>query len=539
MRTFSVAFVTAAALVVSGSFVMTIGAPRAAAVPVDDVSFTSLNPARLLDTRSGAQTIDGAFAGGGALGQTGSVDLTVVGRGGVPASGVGAVVLNVTATDPTGTGFIAVYPTGTQRPNASNLNFIAAQTTPNLVITKVGANGQVTLFNSAGNTHLIADVVGWFPAASSTPGPTRVATAITAGRDHSCALFNDTTISCWGNNNFGLLGDPDYQLSDSNVPIGVRGINATAVSGGDQFSCALLTDTTIKCWGYNGNGQLGNGGSPTFYSRTPVTVIGISGAIAISAGAYHSCALLVDSTVKCWGDNSFGQLGNGTHSNSNTPVAVVGISDATAISVGLFYSCALLADTTIRCWGSDANGTLGDGFGAFGESFSNVPVRVVGVIGATQVATGDSHACALLADKTIACWGRNNEGQLGNGRIGGGSIFLNYEAAPVAVLAVVGGTAVSAGGNNTCALTADSTMKCWGANLDGQVGNGTNTLAEASPLAVAGITGATKMDTGSAHSCVVLAGNSVDCWGTNLYGQLGNGDFTFSNSNVPVTVIGR
>ena len=162
MRTISAAL-AATAVIASGIFLIAIAAPRATAVPLDDVSFTSLDPARLLDTRSGATTIDGVFAGGGAPGQSSSVDLTVVGRGGVPASGVGAVVLNVTATEPTGSGFITAYPTGTQRPNASNLNFVAGQTTPNLVITKVGADGKVTLFNSAGSTHLIADVVGWFP----------------------------------------------------------------------------------------------------------------------------------------------------------------------------------------------------------------------------------------------------------------------------------------------------------------------------------------------------------------------------------------
>jgi len=153
------------------AFVAFTGLAISLASPVsaagDDVGYTSLQPARLLDTRAGSPTIDGAFAGGGALGQGGVVNLTVVGRGNVPTTGVGAVVLNVTATSPTASGFVTVYPYGAQRPNASNLNFVTAQTTPNLVITKVGANGQVALFNSAGNTHLVADVVGWFPSSSS------------------------------------------------------------------------------------------------------------------------------------------------------------------------------------------------------------------------------------------------------------------------------------------------------------------------------------------------------------------------------------
>jgi hypothetical protein len=126
---------------------------------------TSLEPARVLDTRSGGTTSDGQFAGTGALGAGTSVDLTVTGRGGVPASGVGAVVLNVTVTAPTTAGNLRVWPTGTALPNASNLNFVAGQTIPNLVIAKVGSNGKVSIFNSAGSTDVIADVVGWFPAA--------------------------------------------------------------------------------------------------------------------------------------------------------------------------------------------------------------------------------------------------------------------------------------------------------------------------------------------------------------------------------------
>ena len=130
-------------------------------------SYTSLQPGRLLDTRPGGTTVDGVFAGGGALGPDSTVELTVVGRGGVPAAGVGAVVLNITATQPTAPGYVTVYPSGAALPNASNLNFVAGQTTPNLTIARVGDGGKVSLYNFAGDTHLIADVVGWFPATSS------------------------------------------------------------------------------------------------------------------------------------------------------------------------------------------------------------------------------------------------------------------------------------------------------------------------------------------------------------------------------------
>ena len=350
------------------AFVAFTGLAISLASPVsaagDDVGYTSLQPARLLDTRTSSPTIDNAFAGGGALGQAGVVNLTVVGRGNVPATGVGAVVLNVTATSPTASGFVTVYPSGAQRPNASNLNFVTGQTTPNLVITKVGANGQVALFNSAGNTHLIADVVGWFPSASPTPAVSNV--TISAGANHSCALLADTTIKCWGNNFAGQLGDGTN--IGSNTPVTVTGLSgATQISAGLYHSCALLADTTVKCWGANFSGQLGNAGNQG--SWTPVTVTGLSGATQISIGSYHSCALLADTTIKCWGNNGYG-----TNIDSNALVTVTGITGATQISAGGFHSCALLANTTIRCWGNNVEGALGDGT----NTDSNTPVAVIG-----------------------------------------------------------------------------------------------------------------------------------------------------------------
>ena len=350
------------------AFVAFTGLAISLASPVsaagDDVGYTSLQPARLLDTRTSSPTIDNAFAGGGALGQAGVVNLTVVGRGNVPATGVGAVVLNVTATSPTASGFVTVYPSGAQRPNASNLNFVTGQTTPNLVITKVGANGQVALFNSAGNTHLIADVVGWFPSASPTPAVSNV--TISAGANHSCALLADTTIKCWGNNFAGQLGDGTN--IGSNTPVTVTGLSgATQISIGSYHSCALLADTTIKCWGNNGYGT-------NIDSNALVTVTGITGATQISAGSAHSCALLANAAVKCWGYNGTGQLGNGNRFDANTPLTVIGITGATQISAGGFHSCALLADTTIRCWGNNVEGALGDGT----NTDSNTPVAVIG-----------------------------------------------------------------------------------------------------------------------------------------------------------------
>jgi len=342
------------------------------------------------------------------------------------------------------------------------------------------------------------------------------------GLGHSCGLFADTTIKCWGENYFGELGNGT--TTDSTTPVAVIGVTgATAISAGGHHSCVLLSDTTIKCWGRNQSGQLGNG--TTTDSTTPVAVSGISGATAISTGLDNSCALLSDATIKCWGDNGAQQHGD-TMPYSALPVAVSGISGATAISTGRDGSCALLSDTTIKCWGRNQFGELGNGTTAD----STTPVAVTGVTGATAISSGPFHSCALLSDTRMKCWGRNQFGELGNGT-------KADSTTPVAVTGVTGATAISTGDGLSCALLSDATIKCWGNNGNGQLGNGTTT-GSTTPVAVIGITGATAISTGDYHSCALLGDTTLKCWGYNYYGQFGNG--TITNSATPVTaIIGR
>jgi alpha-tubulin suppressor-like RCC1 family protein len=479
-------------------------------------SFASLQPARLLDTRPGLTTVDGQFAGIGAVGPGGTLDVTVVGRGGVPATGVGAVVLNITATEPTAPGFVTVFPTGATRPTASNLNFVAGQTTPNLTIAKVGVGGKVSLFNLAGNTHVIVDVVGWFPSVA--------AIAVSAGQFHTCALLANATVRCWGTNGRGELGNGTL-LANGYAPSTVSGItNATAISVGFNYSCALLADGTIKCWGENGEGELGNG--TVTDAATPVTVSGITTATAVAAGQFHTCALLADRTVKCWGTNVSGQLGNGgTPTNFLTPVTVTAINTATAISAGAQHSCALLADATIKCWGDNSTAQLGIG----NQLRVTGPVTVTGITTAVAVQAGTFNSCALLADATEQCWGANPQGQLGNG-----TLTPSLTAAPVTGI----NNAVAIGSIRffSCAALADDTVKCWGENESGELGNGTIFTTALAPITVVGITNATSVTVGSAHACALLADGSIDCWGYNGTAQLGNPVFNFST--VPVPVLG-
>ncbi len=371
-----------------------------------------------------------------------------------------------------------------------------------------------------------------------TASGTVVPTAVAAGGLHTCMRLPDGAVQCWGRNNFGQLGNGDGSLTSSSVPVAVRGLTtATRVVTGDAHTCALLGDGTVQCWGVGDSGQRGDG---TFnnISTVPAAVVGITGAVAVAARGYHSCALLGDGTVWCWGRNSDGQLGvtpSGSQCPttpgffcSSTPVRATGITSAAAVIAGGYHTCALFGDGTAQCWGRNDDGQLGDGT----FTSSSTPLRVGGLTGAAAVSGGFYHTCALLGDSTVQCWGRNAEGQLGNGTTIGSRV-------PGRVAGLPSATAVSGGFQHTCALLSDGTVQCWGRNLEGQLGDGTTT-SSSTPVRVGGITGAVAVSAGILHTCALLANGTVKCWGAvgpnNDFGQLGNGATT--GSSTPVTVTG-
>ena len=347
---------------------------------------------------------------------------------------------------------------------------------------------------------------------------------ISGGDYHTCALLNDSSIKCWGSNYYGQLGN-GTTISPS-LPVTVSGItNAIVVSAGDDRACALLVDGSVKCWGDNYRGRLGDG--TTNDSSVPVTVSGITDAIAVELGDYHSCAVITDGSIRCWGSNSFGKLGNETTNDSSVPVTVSGITNAIAVSAGRSHTCALLANGSIKCWGYNRYAQLGDG------TFTNrsAPVTVSGITNAIAVSAGGSHTCALLVNNNIKCWGGDGSGQLGTGD----GKFVGRRT-PAPVYGIINATAISVGSRHSCALLDDGSIKCWGNNYNGELGDGTAPDDKEAPVTVFGITNAVVVNAGSYHGCSVLDDGGAKCWGNNYNGALGDG--TTADRSTPVFVTG-
>lgn len=367
-------------------------------------------------------------------------------------------------------------------------------------------------------------------ASAQTPPPTAAGDTLVAGERHSCALMVSGEVQCWGGNEFGQLGSGT--TVDSVTPAAVVGLAgpATALAASGHHTCALLVGGQVQCWGGNEYGQLGNG--TTTSSTSPVTVTGFSAdATAIAAGNYHTCAVTTDGQIECWGSNSIGQLGNGTAADALTPSPVSDLAGpAIAVTSGGLHTCAVVTDGQIQCWGHNSYGQLGNGTTTGGRT----PTTVAGLAGPatafTALTTGGYHTCAVITDGQIQCWGYNFHGQLGNG-----TTTDSRTPTPVTVQPADAAT-LAAGGYHTCAVTTDGQVRCWGLNHYGQLGNGTTTNTP-TPVTVTGLAGsATALSSNDFSSCALLADGRVQCWGNNLHGQLGDG--TTTNRHNPVSVAG-
>jgi alpha-tubulin suppressor-like RCC1 family protein len=410
--------------------------------------------------------------------------------------------------------------------------------------------GQVKAIAAGGN-HTCALVGGevycWGDLSTVTPDEPNVvgvsgAKAISAGGSQACALLYSGSVECWGYNY-------DYQLGNGtlnytlNSPVTVSNVT-TAISiaaAGDPpnpainpkntpepvaQTYAVLANGTLMAWGDLVGNSLGGGYMAN--APTPVQVqsnyLPNMGVRQLANGGYHTCALMGDGTAECWGYNSFGELGNGTNTNSANPVKVSNLINAIAIAAGTYHTCALIVSGSVECWGDDA---YNEGAPCSGSS-CHQPQTVGSIQGAIAIAAGGTHTCALINDGTVNCWGENLSYQ-------GCTVSLNCFNGPTGVTQAVG---IAAGYSHTCALYANGMATCWGDNTNGQLGNGSSGSAQKPPGLVSGLGGwqtwATSISTGYGSTCAILLSGNVQCWGYGGLGELGNN--STAQSNVPVTV---
>ena len=348
---------------------------------------------------------------------------------------------------------------------------------------------------------------------------------ISAGVNHTCAVTIAGSLKCWGGNNFGQLGD--NSATSRVTPVGVTGLDSGVVSvaAGDYYTCAVTTSGIAICWGRNDYGQLGD--NSTTQRSVPGVVYGLTGVASVEAGGFHTCAVLTGGLTKCWGYNAYGQLGDGTTTLRLAPVGVTGLTGVVSVAAGLNHTCAVTTSGAAKCWGYNANGQLGDG----SKTARSTPVAVIGwESGVASLATGNYHTCVVTTAGGAKCLGTNNYGQVGDGS-------ATTRTTPVIVSGLGSGVAsVAAGGEHTCAVTTAGEVKCWGKNSTGQLGNG-NTGNQATPVAVSGLSsGIASVVTGANYTCAAATSGAAKCWGTNSVGQLGNGSVAATVA-APVNVL--
>jgi len=359
--------------------------------------------------------------------------------------------------------------------------------------------------------------------------------ACDSGRWGACSILPAATDNCTPGNDDNCNGTPNETAC-----------KVLQIAAGNAHTCALLTDGMVRCWGANFSGQLGNGTKTM--SAKPVLVKNLAGVTSLSARGANTCAVWSAGKVSCWGDNSFGQLGSGaTAAVGSTAVEIQQAAAASSVAVGGSHICLLgKADGNVQCWGDSSDGKLGDrGTAVTG----NVPMpgTVVGIVGATSVAAGRAHTCVSNADTTSSCWGKNDHGQLGASL----PVGLTSTDTPISVSTNHGYhetnvSSVSCGSDFSCDLAPSGTVGCWGANANGQLGQTVfgvgidNNISVSVSSSTGGgtLNGATAVEAGESYACAVVVGDSAYCWGANGGGQLGNGTTVDTTLPVPVTLSG-
>jgi len=390
-----------------------------------------------------------------------------------------------------------------------------------------------------------------------TPTPMAIGLAYA----HSCVVFSNGELKCWGQNWSGELGQEDV-VHRGGMP-GTMGANlhavnlgtnrkAKAVTGGEGHTCAILDDDSVKCWGRNDFGQLGlddtnfRGGLPgTMGDALPAVELGEK-ARAISAGHYHTCAILESGNVKCWGDGTSGKLGLGSSDNwgdkmgdmAKLPYVYLSPGHkAISVMANVEHTCVVQDDFVIRCWGAGANGRLGQGnvmdYGGKAGEEGGVIVDVGMDKAPVALSVGRGYnACVRLRDGRLTCWGEDQYCQLGYGiandigdepgEMGNALPTVNLGAGRMVLESALGL-------RQQCDLLSGGIVRCWGDNTDGQLGSEmlipcTSVGDARTAVDLGSGVEAKHLSIGASHACVILTNGRVKCWGWNEIGQLGLGD---------------
>lgn len=368
-------------------------------------------------------------------------------------------------------------------------------------------------------------------ASASESATTNSQALLDMGDRFSCVV-QDGGVQCWGRNAYGELGDGTTTTRSSAVSV-VTSVSpsallsgVTAIAVGRLHACALTNSGGVKCWGYNAYGQLGDG--TTTNRSVAVDVSGLSsGVAAITAGRFHTCARLTSGGVKCWGHNAVGQLGTGNQADSLTPVSVLNMSDAVLIAAGEQHTCVSTSSGAMKCWGYGANYQLGTG----NSNQQTSPANVIGLSASVSaISAGYLNTCAVLSTGEAECWGNQSNGQVGNGSPTGGNI-ASPSKVKLAGSSLTNVSVISTSHSGwTCAVTSSNRAYCWGGNFGYNLGAyyGGNSQTSAQEFTGLG-TSVSAISLGEYHGCAMLLNSSLKCWGENGYGQVGNGTTTGDN----------
>jgi alpha-tubulin suppressor-like RCC1 family protein len=365
---------------------------------------------------------------------------------------------------------------------------------------------------------------------------------IGAGSTHACARTDSGHVHCWGANEEGQIGDGSivFRLHPTEVQ-GLLG-KATQIAVGStpsistaSHTCALIENGLVQCWGRNYNGQLGINSINS--SNVPKQVQGLSGAVEIAAGGAHTCARTMDGTVFCWGLDSNGQLGNGKQAPQQLMPVQIPELKAEALALGGAHSCAILAMGGLACWGANASGQLGLNSKMDAAAPTPVPMQMQMPMPAAikSVAAGRDFTCARPEMGPVLCWGENDDGNLGLNTTTDAPVPTPVPGLQDVINLDLGADSSMTGGGHACAVVGDHKLFCWGANNAGQLGLGDNQNNRLTPTPV-DLPDVVEVATGSEFTCARLVTGAIRCWGRNHRGQLGNGA-TSDHESLPVPVV--